>query len=130
MIGVVEKDGRILMRKKPDGSLPYKETWYLFGGEVTPDSTPEDTIVREVKNKTGVSVRVSSKVSWGTEVKKDLDGKEKLFVYLDVICEYIAGEATLTEGIEKLEWAAKEQLSDYDIVPPSKKLFQELGYMK
>ncbi len=31
-IAVIENNGKVLMRKKPDGSLPYKETWYLFGG--------------------------------------------------------------------------------------------------
>lgn len=30
-IGVIQKEDTILMRKKPDGSLPYKETWYIFG---------------------------------------------------------------------------------------------------
>lgn len=129
VIGVVKKGDSILMRKKPDGSLPYKETWYLFGGEMTPEVTPEEAIINEVKNKTGVQISVTQKHSWDTEVKKDLDGEEKLFIYLDTICEYQNGKPTLTEGIEKLEWVPIEKLKEYDIVPPSKELFQKLGYM-
>lgn len=130
IIGVVKKGDSILMRKKPDGSLPYKETWYLFGGEFSPDKTPEEVIINELSNKAGISISVTKKLSWNTEVKKDLDGKTKLFVYLDMICEYLEGDLRISEGIEKLEWIPTTELVNYDIVPPSKTLFKRLGYLK
>lgn len=129
VIGIVKNGDSILMRKKPDGSLPYKETWYLFGGELTSDNNPEEAIINEVRIKAGIDVKLSEKISWDTEIKNDLDGEEKLFIYLDVICEYISGYLILSEGIEKLEWIPINRLSEYDIVPPSKKLFQKLGYL-
>jgi len=130
VIGVVEKDGTILMRKKPDGSAPYKETWYLFGATVTSNVLANDAIKAEIFQKSGVNVSVKNKLSWDTEIKHDLDGVEKFFVYLDVICEYQSGELTLSEGIEKLEWIKIEDLGNYDIVPPSRILFKKLGYIK
>ena len=72
---------------------------------------------------------VTSKISWDTEVKNDLDGIEKFFVYLDVECEYGSGEIVVAEGIEKIEWVNPENLSLYDIVPPSRILFEKLGYI-
>ena len=45
-IAVIEYEGKILMRKKPDGSLPYKETWYAFGGEVTEGKNPEEATMK------------------------------------------------------------------------------------
>lgn len=130
VIGIVKKGDSILMRKKPDGSLPYKETWYIFGGELTPDTTPEEAIINEVKIKTSIDIKISEKLSWDSEIKKDLDGEEKLFVYLDMLCEYVDGEPKLSEGIEKLEWVPINQLANYDIVPPSRILFQKLGYLE
>lgn len=129
IVGVVEKDDAILMRKKPDGSLPYSETWYIFGAEATPTQTPDEAIINQVKQQAGVTVSVKNKISWDTEVKHDLDGIEKFFVYLDVLCEYESGELQLSPGIEKLEWVTREDLSNYDIVPPSKVLFEKLGYL-
>lgn len=129
IVGVVEKDGAILMRKKPDGSLPYDETWYIFGAEATAQLPPDETIINQVKHQAGVTVSVKNKISWDTEVKKDLDGINKFFVYLDVFCEYESGELQLSPGVEKLEWVAKENLSNYDIVPPSRVLFEKLGYL-
>lgn len=130
IIGVVLKNDSVLMRKKPDGSLPYKETWYLFGGELTPEVTPAKAIINEVKTKTGIDIKVMENLSWDTEVKEDLDGEEKLFIYLDTICEYVGGDLTPSEGIEKLQWVPKGELEGYDIVPPSKVLFKKLGYIK
>lgn len=37
----MKKDDAILMRKKPDGSPPYKETWYIFGAGATSDVAPD-----------------------------------------------------------------------------------------
>jgi len=117
------------MRKKPDGSAPYKETWYLFGNEILPGVTPEKVIIDDVKNKSGIDITVTERISWGEEIKNDLDGVEKQFIYLRTICEYLSGELILTEGIEKIEWVPIAELKNYDIVPPSRVLFNELGYL-
>lgn len=130
IVGVVKKDGAILMRKKPAGSPPYKETWYIFGAEAVYDVDPDQAIIGEVLAKSGVNVVVKNKISWDTEVKHDLDGVEKFFVYLDVECEYVSGDIQPAEGIEKIEWVKPEDLLLYDIVPPSRILFQKLGYLK
>lgn len=129
IIGVAKKDGAILMRKKPDGSPPYKETWYIFGIEATPNVDPDQAIIEEIRAKSGITVAVSSKISWDTEIKHDLDGIKKFFVYLDVECEYVSGDIHLGEGIEKIEWVRHEDLASYDIVPPSRVLFERLGYI-
>lgn len=130
IVGVVHrKTGAILMRKKPDGSPPYKETWYIFGAVATPDISPDEAITNEVRAKAGIEISVVNKVSWDVEFKNDLDGVEKFFVYLDVSVSYISGDLTPTADIEKLEWVKPDDLHHYDIVPPSKILFQKLGYM-
>src|SRR5882672_10654558 len=120
IVGVVKKDGAILMRKKPAGSPPYKETWYIFGVEATFDVNPDQAIINEVLAKSGVHIAVKNKISWDTEVKHDLDGVEKFFVYLDVECEYVSGDIQPAKGIEKIEWVKPEDLPSYDIVPPSR----------
>jgi hypothetical protein len=130
IVAIVEnKKGEILMRKKPDGSLPYKETWYIFGAELVPGQPPDETLRTHILKQTGIATEMVAELDWDMEVKADLDGVTKQFVYLDVRCRYVSGELQLTPGIEKLEWIPKEKLAEHDIVPPSKILFRKLGYM-
>ncbi|MFZ1317629.1 MAG: NUDIX domain-containing protein [Candidatus Saccharimonas aalborgensis] len=130
IVAVVENDGSILMRKKPDGSPPYKETWYIFGATATPDTAVDEAVKREVKAKSGVDVVLKNKLSWDTEIKNDLDGVRKFFIYLDVLCEYVGGDLVAGADVEKLEWVDKSELAHYDIVPPSRVLFEKLGYIR
>lgn len=127
-IAVIKNGNTVLMRKKPDGSKPYAETWYLFGAEVVPGQDLHQGIIEWVKSQTGTTIRIIEQLGWDTEIKEDLDGEIKHFVYLDTIAEYVLGELVPAPGIEKLEWIPTSKLKDYDIVPPAKKLFKKLGY--
>lgn len=117
------------MRKKPAGSLPYEETWYLFGGELLVDITLVQAAQNIVQLQAGIQIQITEQLSWDTEVKADLDGQVKQFVYLDALFEYVDGELTPGEGVERLEWVPIEKLAEYDNVPPSVVLFKKLGYM-
>lgn len=129
VIGIVKKGNSILLRKKPEGSPPYKETWYLFGGELTGDTTPEEVIQSQLEKQVGIKIKMIESLGWDTEVKEDHDGKRKLFVYLDCLCEFLSGELLLGEGIERLEWVNINDLNNYDHVPPSRKLLEKIGYL-
>lgn len=130
VVAIVENEnGDVLMRKKPNGSPPYSETWYIFGAELAPGQPLDETLRAHIAKQAGIETHMAKEVSWDTEVKADLDGITKQFVYLDVLCTYASGELQISEGIEKLEWVPKEKLAGYDIVPPSRVLFQKLGYL-
>jgi hypothetical protein len=128
-IAVVERDGKILMRKKPDGSPPYAETWYLFGAEILPDEDPRVKLGAYLKNLIGIDVEVEREIESSEETKLDLDGLTKRFVYLNFVCRYAGGEAVVPAGAERVEWVEKLKLAEYDCVPPSVELFQRLGYL-
>lgn len=130
VVAVVENNGKVLMRKKPEGSPPYNETWYIFGATVTAETPVDESIKQEVRTKAGVDIAITYKATWDTEIKNDLDGVRKFFVYLDVVCEYMGGELVAGDGVERLEWVVKSELCNYDIVPPSRVLFEKLGYIK
>jgi len=130
LVAVVENEnGDVLLRKKPDGSPPYKETWYIFGAELTAGEPLEALVTNHIRKQAGITVKIRERKMWDTEVKNDLDGIRKQFVYLDLICDYVEGELTLSEGVEKLEWVPKVKLGEYDNVPPSIELFKKLGYL-
>ncbi len=130
VVSIVKKDNQVLLRKKPDGSPPYKETWYLFSGELNPENqNPEEVLISILKKQTGVDIKPIERLGWDTETKPDHDGNITFYVYLNYLCEYVSGELIPSEGIEKLAWVSIEQLSSYDLVPPSRKLFKKIGYL-
>ena len=131
LIAVVENTGSILMRKKPAGSPPYKETWYLFGCASIAGHENKETLMNYLKAELGIDVKVSDRIiPHGFEIKKDHDGVEKSFVYINFLCKYLSGEPKLPGGVEKIEWIQEGELSQYDLIPPSVELLTRLGFLK
>lgn len=130
IVAIIKNENSILLRKKPDGSPPYKETWYIFGADLIPGQDIELTLQNHIRQQTGVEVRLNHQLSWDSEIKKDIDGVTKQFIYLDTICNYTSGDLRASPGIEKLEWVSISDLANYDNVPPSVKLFKKIGYIK
>lgn len=131
VIGVIQNDNLILLRKKPSGSMPYQETWYLFGGSVDENnSDPEKVLKDVVKKQTGIEIELTQKLSWDTEIKPNHKGEKTSYIYLDYLCKYISGNLDKENGIEELKWVSIEKLAEYDLVPPSVKVFKRLGWIK
>jgi len=130
IIAVIRKGDSILLRKKPEGSPPYKETWYLFGCDFVPGKDVGETVQAHMSSLLDVSVKLTSQFSWATEVKQDIDGITKQFIYLDVLCDYASGDVRTPAGVEKVEWVPIARLAEYDNVPPSVALFKKLGYLQ
>jgi 8-oxo-dGTP diphosphatase len=57
-IGVIARDGRYLIRRRPPlpGS-PKPGYWEFPGGKAEPGESPEDAVVRECREEVGVAVR-------------------------------------------------------------------------
>lgn len=129
IIALIKNGDAILFRKKPQGSPPYKETWYMFGTELKEVHSWQAQIVEAIKNQTGIKITITKTLSWDTEIKPDETGTETGYIYLDCECKYVSGDLTLSTGIEKLEWVPITELKNYDIVPPSIKLLTKQGYL-
>ena len=96
---------------------------------MTSDFSPEQAAQNIVRIQAGIEIAMTSQLSWDTEIKADLDGEVKQFIYLDAEFDHIGGELVLGEGIEKLEWVQTDRLSEYDNVPPNVKVFEKLGFL-
>jgi len=129
IIAVVDNGDAILMRKKPEGSAPYAETWYLFGCERMAKQDDPKTVKEYLKKEIGIEVDVDSQlIPFANETKQDHDGITKLFIYINLLCHYVSGTPKVPKGAEKVEWIPKDKLADYDLVPPSVKLLKSMGY--
>jgi len=129
IIANIKKGDFILMRKKFKGSKPYAETWYSFGCDFILGQDPQFTFKTFIKSFLNIDVSFIKSLSWDLEIKNDIDGICKQFIYLDAEFKYISGDIIVPEGLEKVEWIPTNQLKNLDIVPPSVKLFKKLGYL-
>ena len=131
IIAVIEKDDTVLIRKKPAGSPPYEETWYLFGCEPIAEQDNPTTLKNYLKTELDIDVDVSNElIPSDFEIKQDHDGIEKNFIYINLHCKYLGGEPKTPKGVERVEWIPKDKLTEYDIVPPSTKLFKTLRWLQ
>ena len=130
---IKNEQGQILAQVRNQPDFPEKHAkWELTGGKIEFYETPEQAIVREVKEETGLDVEVVSlfpKVcveNWKSEDKN----KEWQCVLITYVCKIIGGElhnppqdpkiSELSfinpEDIEKLEWgnhSDKDLILDY-----------------
>jgi A/G-specific adenine glycosylase len=62
-VGVLWRNGRVLVQQRPEGGM-LAGLWEFPGGKVEPGETPEQAVVREFREETGLSVRVAG--NYGT----------------------------------------------------------------
>ncbi|GAB4143559.1 MAG: hypothetical protein OHK0017_01080 [Patescibacteria group bacterium] len=127
LIGNILKGGSLLLRKKFAGSPPYNETWYSFGVEFNPDQEPVTQFQKYIETFIGLNCRLNQVLPWSNEVKEDHDGVEKHFIYLQMLFEYLDGEPILPEGHEKIEFISLNNLSEIDLVPPTRENLIRIG---
>jgi len=129
-IAVIKDGDKILLRKFDPNRNPYKEPWGLFGGKLEGDGTVVELLNKELEERWNMTVRITERLSWDEDQKKDHDGEEKRFLYLDAMCELASGEPSPKNPNEELKWVEISKLPEYSHVPPGITLFKKLGYLK
>lgn len=77
---VFDESGRLLLIKR--ANPPAQGQWSLPGGRQEPDESPEDGVVREVREETGLEVQVDREV--GTVQRRAPSGDT--YVIRDFVC--------------------------------------------
>ena len=102
---VVDKEGRILLIRRADERL-----WGLAKGTVEPGESLQETAVREVREETGLQVRVLGPL---TEVRyrfyspRDDANVEKRVVYF--LAERVGGRIKLEPGFDDARWMSRPE---------------------
>ena len=103
------ESNKILLIKR--NTVPFKGYWALPGGRVDPDETVEQTIIREVKEETGLDVKIERKI--GEYIERGVkDGVEYEYYPTCFLVKPVGGE------IKKQESEIKEiKLFSLDELP-------------
>lgn len=96
--GIVIKDNNILLSKQ------FGDKYDLPGGGLDLDETPEDGVIREVREETGLDVKKPKLIGFKDSFFQDSHALNKAYhsLLFYFLCEFIGGELS-TEGFDKWE---------------------------
>ena len=123
IIVAVVKDDKILLLKQ---SYIYKNSKVLVSGYVTSGESVEETVIREVKEETGIVVENPKYLgSYFYEPKE--------IIMLTFISKYVEGEITKSDEVEWVDWSNLEdaicEMGEDEIGKSVvKKVLKELNY--
>lgn len=113
------KGGKLLIAQRQAGShMAYK--WEFPGGKLEAGESPEECIVREIKEELDMDIAVSDiyKVVMFKYEEKDI-------LLLCYLCKRIKGEGKTLE-CNDFRWIGRDELDAYDYVPADKPIVEKL----
>lgn len=110
--GVVLRDARVLLVQR--ANEPLAGQWSLPGGAVELGETLEEAVVRELKEETGLVVRVVELVEAFERIIRDASGRSRYhYVLLDYLCQLVEGTARAGSDVQAVAWATPEEFDRY-----------------
>ena len=122
----LEKDGQYLMlhrvSKKNDVN---HDKWIGVGGKFEPGETPEECLLREVKEETGLTLLQYSFRGILTFI---CDQQEPEYIFLFTSSSFTGGMRECEEGV--LEWVDKNKIKNLELWEGDKEMFRLLDERK
>ncbi|MYJ71973.1 MAG: NUDIX hydrolase [Rhodospirillaceae bacterium] len=111
---VVWKDGNVLLIRR--GKSPMRGRWSLPGGRQELGETVREAAVREVREETGLEIRLCELLDVVDTMRRDESGAVTLqYTLVDFDADWMAGEAQAASDAEHAEWADPDALAAYGL---------------
>jgi len=113
------RDGKVLIAQRQPGShMEYM--WEFPGGKLEADETPEECIIREIKEEMDIDIQV-------VDIYKVVKFKyeEKDILLLCYLCRIIKGDGKAIE-CNDFRWVTKDDLPGFDFVPADLPIVEKL----
>jgi 8-oxo-dGTP diphosphatase len=109
---LVDTDGRVLLAQRPQGKQ-LAGLWEFPGGKVETGETPEDCLVRELREEIGIETKVAclAPLTFASHSYDDFHLLMPLYV-----CRRFEGIPEPKEG-QVLKWVRPRQMRDYPMPP-------------
>ncbi|MDO8504026.1 MAG: NUDIX domain-containing protein [bacterium] len=104
---IYNDEGKYLVLKKADKEDINPNTFDIPGGRMSFGEKPEEALVREVKEETGLTVKPLKVFEVWTFTKGDFQ-----LVGINYLCELIQGEIKLSEEHDRALWMSYAQVMD------------------
>lgn len=128
-IGVVVREGKVLMVKRYEPECREAHLkWEIPGGKVDFDETPQEAIVRELKEETGVTVKVKRLLPHVKTVYWDYPWGEQQTLKFGFECEYISESKRIEDHhVEDVKWVILREVTKLETLPGDKEFLECLN---
>ena len=110
---VLDADGVLLVRR---GQAPLKGEWSLPGGVVEVGESLELAVAREIREETGLDVRVGPIVEVVDRITSDPNGRVAYhYVIVDYLCHALGGTLETTSDAAEARWVRRADLHQYGL---------------
>ena len=116
---VIHSEGRIFATQRGYG--PFKGGWEFPGGKIEPGETPQEALVREIREELDCSIAVERGLGRVEYDYPDFHLSMDLF-----LCSLAQGHMTLREHAAA-RWLEKEELSQVDWLPADRSFVESLA---
>lgn len=117
---VIVCNGRILLEKRKNE--PGKGKWSIPGGLVELGEEVEQTVIREVREETGLEVGDPEHIDVVSNLEMDENGRIKYhFVIIDYFVKLKGGKLKASSDAAELRWVEFDEVEKYDLT----KIFRE-----
>jgi len=111
-VALVDIDGRVLIARRPEGK-PMAGLWEFPGGKVDSGETPEQALVRELREEIGIDVTANCLAPFTFASHRYDDFHLLMPLY---VCRVWDGMVVAREG-QTLKWVRALELKDYPMPP-------------
>ncbi len=118
---LIDRDGRVLIAQRPDGK-GMAGLWEFPGGKIEPHERPEETLIRELHEELGITVKEAclAPLTFASHAYADFHLLMPLYV-----CRRWEGLVTAREH-KALQWVRPQALRDYPMPPADEPLIPAL----
>jgi ADP-ribose pyrophosphatase YjhB (NUDIX family) len=120
---VIIRDGKIALIKR--GNEPARGKWTIPGGLVELAESPEQAVVREAKEETGLDVEKPVLVDVVSNVDCNDEGKVKYhYVIIEYFVQVATGTAQASSDAVELRWVPFGEVEGYDLTASFRVFFR------
>jgi len=118
---IQDNDGNFLLIQRPDDCSYCPKQWEVPGGKMDPGETPEQAVVREVKEETGLTVKPKNVIC---EVEFEAKGKKLIMQYW--IAEMVGGDIRLSQEHQACQWLSISDFGTKELKPALDGMWKQL----
>ena len=121
---VVIRDGHVLLVQRAQEPLSGK--WTLPGGAVELGETLEEAVVRELREETGLEVRVLELIeAFERMARDDSDRLRYHYVLLDYLCVPVGGELLAGSDVAAAQWVRPGEFARYQVTEKARSICEK-----